>query len=279
MRPALTRAALAHYNDFGHSLIYAGKAVALIDRLGESVAEPLLVALVRGLVNATREDLTPDFRDYAPALARFGASARGAGAALPGPSELRGLGVRACLRRVSACVAPPEAIFRRLLAANAEAMLSFDTSHERRTRGAANDNVGWLDFTHALTFANAARQQCSRLPDLWPAALLQMACFLGRNQRYRAGRAPMTRWRVVDETGFWRDAERAVLDHGLDDVIASAHRLKTMLAVRQESLALPAGRHRNLLLAALNRFLHEPLERRHVRRTAHQALRFAALES
>ena len=51
----LSRASLAHYNDFGHSLIYVTKAGRLIERLGSGVAEPLLLSLVRGLVFATRE--------------------------------------------------------------------------------------------------------------------------------------------------------------------------------------------------------------------------------
>ena len=45
----MTRAALAHYADFGHSLIYTVQALRLIDRLGPEVASPVLLALVRSL--------------------------------------------------------------------------------------------------------------------------------------------------------------------------------------------------------------------------------------
>ena len=38
LESALTKAALAHYNDFGHSLIYVQKARELIDHLGEQYA-------------------------------------------------------------------------------------------------------------------------------------------------------------------------------------------------------------------------------------------------
>ena len=55
----LCQAALAHYNDFGHSLIYVIKTGELIAHLGEASAEPLLLALVRAMVNAFREDLIP----------------------------------------------------------------------------------------------------------------------------------------------------------------------------------------------------------------------------
>src|SRR5262249_6133519 len=62
--PVLAAAALAHYAGFGHSLIYVGKTVELVRRLGATVAEPLLCLLVRNLIYARREDLLPEFRDY-----------------------------------------------------------------------------------------------------------------------------------------------------------------------------------------------------------------------
>ena len=67
-----TLAALAHYNDFGHSLIYVSKVKELISHLGESVTEPLLLSLVREIIFATREDKIPEFRGYADALANWG---------------------------------------------------------------------------------------------------------------------------------------------------------------------------------------------------------------
>ena len=53
---SLTHAALAHYNAFGHTLIYVTKAGYLTGRLGDSVTEPLLLSLVREMVYAPRED-------------------------------------------------------------------------------------------------------------------------------------------------------------------------------------------------------------------------------
>jgi hypothetical protein len=41
-----------------------------------------------------------------------------------------------------------------------------------------------IDFTHALTFANASRHICEERPDLWPRAALQLALFVGRNRKY-----------------------------------------------------------------------------------------------
>ena len=54
-----TQAALAHFNDFGHSLIFVSKVATLGDRLGRDVLPFLTRNLVRSLVYATREDLLP----------------------------------------------------------------------------------------------------------------------------------------------------------------------------------------------------------------------------
>ena len=71
LRGAIGEAALAHYADFGHCAIYTFKAGQLIDRLGEAAAEPVLLALTRMLVRATREERLPEFRGYAMALAEW----------------------------------------------------------------------------------------------------------------------------------------------------------------------------------------------------------------
>src|SRR5439155_22839376 len=98
------------------------------------------------------------------------------------------------------------------------------------------DNVNWLDFTHGLTFANAARLQCTRYPELWPAALLQMACFTGRNAGYTTP-ADTAAWRVGDRERFYAESVQRIADHGEDRYILAAHLLKTFLAVREEVAA------------------------------------------
>src|SRR5213593_2106603 len=93
LEPALAAAALAHYNDFGHTLIYLMHVRRLIERLGTDVEKPLLLAWLRSLIFATREDLLADFRRYADALAAWPASVR-AGGMLPGPSAFEEQSVR-----------------------------------------------------------------------------------------------------------------------------------------------------------------------------------------
>ena len=277
---SFSRAALAHYNDFGHSLIYVSKAGHLIERLGAGVAEPLLLSLVRGLVFATREDLIPEYRGYAKALARWGKAGNGA---IPASGDWRGLGIdKALARAVASSAAAPFDLFHALLGASARNLLAFDDAHQDRVQVSVDDNVGWLSFTHGLTFANAVRKQCAKFPELWPPALLQMACFSGRNARYTTGDgedsegADGASWRVEDADAFLASAVEGLYDHGCGEFIVSVHLLKTVLAVREEVRAEPPADVADLLAAGLNRFLNARLKRRQVRRSVYQAMKFAA---
>ncbi|MBI3706217.1 MAG: Rieske (2Fe-2S) protein [Proteobacteria bacterium] len=273
LMPALARAALTHYQDFGHALIYVTKAETLIAALGREVAEPLLLSLVRGLVYATREDLLPEFRDYADKLASWGKV--GDDAKLESAS-LRGLNARHAMARVAGWGGrhEPAAIYAMLLEALAWNMLHFDLSFDTRTEGPIGDNINWLDFTHGVTFANAVRKTCAHVPALWPAGLLQLACFVGRNVGYVDAALDEAPWRVSDPAAFLDRAIAGLFDHGRERFIVAAHLVKTLLAARQEGAAVPVAAP--TVLAAANRLLHSPLKGRHRLRTAKQTLAFVA---
>lgn len=273
--PALSRAALAHYIDFGHLLIYVVKCGRLIERLGRRVERPLLLALVRGLVYAAREDLIPEFRGYAKALAGFDAAParpldRGA---------LSKAGIGPALDLVAAAGAsPPFELYTALLGVNAERLLNFDLAFDNRNDKPVADNASWLDVTHGITFANAVRLQCGKFPALWPAGLLQLACHAGRNLGFTDPKQDPARWQVSDADGFFGTEIAALFDHGIEEEIVAVHRLKTLLAAREEWRAGTAGEDTPRLLAAINRYLHEPIKGRHPRRTARQAMAFVARE-
>jgi nitrite reductase/ring-hydroxylating ferredoxin subunit len=275
---ALSAAALAHYADFGHSLIYVMHTGRLIARLGERAEAPLLLALTRSLANASREDLIPEFRAYGDMLAAFPPMAR-TGAALAA-SEFLGRSVRDTMQAVvdhAVSVTTPD-LYRALLAAGAMNLLRFDLRVQEQTDNAVGDNVGWLDFTHAITFANAARLQCSRFPELWPAALLQMACFVGRNAGFTDGAIRLEDWRVPDRARFEAACVARITDHAQPLYIHSVHLLKTFLAAREEIDAGLPDDHAEIVLAAVNRFFNAPIKTKHARRTAQQALGFVARE-
>ena len=268
----LTRAALTHYNDFGHSLIYVTKAATLIHHLGNGVLEPLLFSLVRSLIYATREDKIPEFRHYDTALNNWNND----GMTVPVASHWHQKGIKTSIDlAVAASGVDSMEIYRQLLLVNAHNLLCFDSNQQNKNRIPVSGNVGWLDFTHGLTFANAVRKQCMKYPELWPQGLLQMACFTGRNAAYTL--SAFDKEQVVDESieEAIQNAVELVFDHGQGEYIVSVHLLKTTLAVCEEVTLLERS-EKLLLIAALKRFLSSPVKRRFSRRTAYQSLRFVA---
>ena len=277
LRQALAQAALAHYQDFGHAAIYTLKAAELARHLDPAASGALLLSLVRSLVYASREDLLPEFRFYAEARASWG-KANGKEPPPLDSAALLGKPAKAAMQTVAAWSARhrPLEIYRALLAAAATQMLHFDRQYEQRIDGPIADNVGWLDFTHAITFSNAGRALAGADAALWPSVLLQIACFIGRNAKYVDMKQDVARWRVDDPLVFFGTATERLYDHGVGEFIVSAHLLKTTLAARAEAAATPenaAG-----LAAAVNRFLNTPLKRRHALRTAGQMRGFVAEE-
>jgi len=244
----------------------------LIHRLGDAVMQPLLLSLVRSLVFASREDRIPEFRAYADELKKWGQR----GGKKPDPALWRQKGINKSLRTAVACSnSAPEEVYNALLLANAFNLLSFDIEQQDRIHVSVSGNVGWLDFTHGLTFANAVRRQCSRFPELWPRGLLQMACFHGRNAAFTRPDSELERWRPDDAGEQIERLLLRVLDHGQGEHIVSVHLLKTALAVREETRRLETA-EAEVLVAALTRFFDSPLKRRQARRTAFQSLQFVA---
>ena len=274
----LTRAALLHYNDFGHSVIYVTKAGKLIGRLGSKVAEPLLLSLARSLIYTRREDRIPEFRRYKETLETWGQADTIAIDAIDMHAWHK-LGINKALElTASFSNAPPEQLYAALLGASAGNMLAYDLQQQNKVNIPISDNVGWLDFTHAITFASAVRMQCQKFPDLWPAGLLQIACFIGRNAAFTEHEPDLARWRVDGIDGFFAHAVDDLHDHNCDAFIVSAHLLKTVLAARTEIQANAPEEVSEYLAAAINRFLNSPLKRKQARRTAHQAMTFVAMD-
>ncbi|MEX0922155.1 MAG: Rieske (2Fe-2S) protein [Rhodovibrionaceae bacterium] len=268
LRPAFAAAALAHYQGFGHAAIYTVKTGELIAQLGKESQEPLLLALTRYLIETSREDLIPEFRSYAPALAKWRA---GADAAPPAEDFVTG-SVAQILERIAGCGAAPEALYRSLLRAAALQMLRFDLSRQDRSEGPVSQNIGWLDFTHAITFANAGRQLAEETPRLWPQVLLQIGCFLGRNSGFLGNAEGSADWAVDDPEAFLAEARRGLFDHRAPEPIVAAHLVKLLTAITEEVERAPEAETAPALAAAAKRFLNTPLRRKHALRSAHQAL-------
>ena len=275
LRPVFARAALAHYADFGHSAIYVLKSFELITRLGQEVALPLLLLLTRSLVRATREDLLPEFRGFASALRAW----PDGGAAPIDARNLIGLNPDRLLSRLLASSRRPvKELYDALLEAAAYNLLHFDRAFEEASDGLLADNVSWLDFTHALTFANAARQLCEETPTLWPRALLQLGLFVGRNCKY-VRHEETSDWQVEDGEAFLSAQLEKLYDHGIAEPIIACHRLKVLFALQSELAQACEAPWASIWLAAVRRYLATPLKRHHGLRLARQALQFVASEN
>jgi hypothetical protein len=276
MRPAFAEAALAHYADFGHCAIYTLKAGQLISRLGGEAAEPLLLALTRMLVRSTREERLPGFRFYAKALAAYD----GAGSEPARAEDFIGTSIDGALKRTLASSGREvRELYDALLGAAAWNLLHFDRTYEQATDGAIADNIGWLDFTHALTFANACRHICEERQDLWPRALLQMALFVGRNRKYVIGEQDVARWRANDRESFLAREMAGLYDHAIPEPIIACHRVKVLCALEDELAAAPDAPWAEQMCAGVNRYLNTPMKRHQGLRTATQAIDFIAREA
>jgi nitrite reductase/ring-hydroxylating ferredoxin subunit len=268
----LDRAALAHYQDFGHAAIYTDKVRNLIAALGPAVEEPLLLWLVRTLCYSTREDLIPEFRPYGEALAKWDDK----GDAPVAAADFHGLSVREACKRTLKSSGRTEELFDALLGAAAWNLLHFDLTFDTAVKAPVGEGVGWLDFTHGITFANAVRHICARQPTLWPQGLLQMACFVGRNKRYVDPAVKASKWRIKDAGAFFEAETEALYDHGIWRGILAVHRAKTLAAAEDLMAANPKAPYRGVLLAGVNRFLKSDIKGKHVLRTMNQALDFIA---
>ncbi len=290
--PVLLQAALSHYADFGHSVIYLSHLRALVVRLGPASLRPLLRAWLRALLYATREDLLPDFKAYAPALAQWPGpgpahaepAMAGAGLAAIHCEALESKSIKQTLSAVLAAASTdPMSLLQALQQAGAHHLLRFDQSVAERSDNAITDNIGWLDFSHALTFAQALRELLPLAPQLWPQGLLQMALFVGRNTPYLqpelSADAAVQAWRVSDAMAFHARCRAQVLDHGLGLDIFAVHWLKTWMATRDAIAAGLTEAAQQSLLAAVHRLFEARFKQRHVLRSARQALAFVARES
>ena len=172
---------------------------------------------------------------------------------------------------------PPAELYDALLGAAAWNLLHFDLAFDRAAGPVIADNVSWLDFTHALTFANAARRLCAERPDLWPRALLQLALFVGRNRAYVADQ-DVERWAVGRPAEFVAHEMAQLYDHGVPEPIVACHRLKVLCALEDELAHAPDAPWAGVVSAGVNRYLQTPMKRHHGLRLARQARAFIAHE-
>lgn len=194
VRHQFITAATAHHLGYGHGMIYTQKAFELLDRIGWDQAPAVLPHLAETLGYLTREDLLPYMVKAMRALARVDLDAL---AAAPDRSQTGWSDPTLAGRFLAAPEAPIEAGARAVLdGAGIEGLL--DTVVEGASlRLLAHDldiefdvavPFGWLDITHVLTLAQAARWAWRADPGPHTARAALFALWLlfdsGRQERH-----------------------------------------------------------------------------------------------
>ncbi len=287
LRPWFAGAVSDHHLSYGHGAIYGQKAFELLDMIGWDRAATVLPHLVPTIVYGTREDKLPYMRPFMKALAAadLGALAdldvdpgwEDDGAllgALLGDHRTAALDAAVAALRAGSGV---DGVLDVVVAAVSERMLRYDTAGEFEF----SDDFGWLDITHGMTYANAARwhhrQEVERgagpNPDLVRLALFTVfqAHWTGRHEWHTrvAERAEVAAG-PADLGEYGARLQRESLLDGTAAFIIHAHAVKTSRAAAREALGMSSS----LPLDAAARFLAAPKLERFVAATVERSIEF-----
>jgi nitrite reductase/ring-hydroxylating ferredoxin subunit len=286
VRPWLVGAVTDHHLSYGHGAIYVQKAFALLDRLGWDRADTVLPHLVPAIGLATREDRLPYMRPYVRAVATLdlgGLARLGEGGDRTVASGPEGVALHHALLGRDASLIP--AAVAGLLGAGAgtegllDAVVGVAThrlAHYDPRVEVASDRTdfGWLDVTHALTYAAAARWAWRSEPGPGTVRLALWAAFLafysGRRGYVEIGDTddPVAAGAVpVEPAGLCR----AALEDRAGSWIVTAHLIKTTSAAVAESAETGSAAPR----AAAARFVAAPRREVFVALNVRKALQLA----
>jgi nitrite reductase/ring-hydroxylating ferredoxin subunit len=257
-----------HHLGYGHPAIYVQKAFTLLEQLGWDRADAVLPHLVPAIGWSRREDHLPYMRSFTRALTEVDLAALASAEVAAGwagsddASRLRftilGRDAKAVLERAGAAVlsgAGIEGLLDVVVGVASHRLAHYDPTAELTSD---DTDFGWLDITHSLTYASAARWAWRHDPGpdtarlaLWTAF---HACYAGRRGYVEVGAEAAD---PVAPTVLPRPAalSRAALEDTSAGVpIICAHLVKTTSAAIVEAEA--TGDDAPLLAAA--RFVAAP---------------------
>jgi nitrite reductase/ring-hydroxylating ferredoxin subunit len=287
IRPWLVGAVSDHHLSYGHGAIYVQKAFALLDHLGWDRADTVLPHLVPALGYGTREDRLPYMRTFTSAvggldltaLAHLGEAGAHHGVGGPERAALRTSLLGRDARPIPAAAvallragAGIDAVLDVVVDVAAHRLLRYDPAAEVNSD---RTDFGWLDITHALTYASAARWAWRAQPGpdtvrltLWAAFL---AFYAGRRGYVEIGddhADPVNPGDVpLDPAGLCR----AALEDRAGSWIVAAHLVKTTGAAVVEA----AETRTDAPLAAAARFVAAPRRETFVALNVRKALQLA----
>ncbi len=282
LRPWFTAVISDHLLSYGHGAIYTQKAFQLLDRLGWERADTVLPHLVPTIVYGTREDTLPYMRPFTKALAGVDLDALSAvevdpswrddgrlqAALLDGGDRAAPLHAAVDALRDGAGV---DGVLDVVVDAVSDRMLRYDTAGELDF----HDDFGWLDITHGITYANAARWHGAHLrhPDTIRLALwcVFLAHWTGRHEWHTTiGPQHEIDLATTDVVVAGEELQRKALDDTTTAFIVHAHAVKTTRAASEE-----AARSGSLKpLQAASRFLDAPKLERFVAATVTRSIDF-----
>ncbi len=258
IRHQLIEAASAHHLGYGHGMIYTQKSFEVLDRVGWHRAPDLLPHLAARLVWSTREDTLPYMTKAMRALTAVDLNALAETTKADGwaPNGL-----------VDTMLDAPEAPIETAVAAatngaGIEGLLdavSLGASrrllrHDLQVELDLEDDFGWLDITHALTTAQAARWAWRTDPGPHTARAALFAVWLlfdsGRAER-RYGISDQTTEATAGgeaiagtTTGLAEPLTAAVIGNRTEEAVAAAmtgDQTEVGLALAEASLSDMAG--------------------------------------
>jgi len=284
LRPWFTDVVSDHLLSYGHGAIYAQKAFELLDRIGWERADTVLPHLVPRLVYSTREDKLPYMKLFHRGVAQLDLLAIAEAATDPNDgwvddgrllSALLGDDrTEAALATGAAFAAgaPIDDVLDVVVSAVSERMLRYDPAGEFDF----HDDFGWLDITHGLTYARAARWHAAgqvATPDLirlvlWTAFL---ANWTGRHEWHTGvGERAEVEPRSSDLLAYGRSLQHEALLDGTTAFIVHAHAVKMSVAATDEAVRLGS----TLPLDATARFMAAPKLERFVAATVTRSIDF-----
>jgi nitrite reductase/ring-hydroxylating ferredoxin subunit len=279
--PWFTAVVSDHHLSYGHAAIYSQKAFQLLDALGWDRAATVLPHLVPTIVLGTREDKLPYMRRFRRALAEVDLptlaevepaddwedDGRLLGALLGEDRTAPLTGAVAALH--DGCTV--DRLLDVVVAAVSERMLRYDVTGEQDL----HDDFGWLDITHGLTYANAARWHHAQQPGVDALRLALWTVFqahwTGRHEWHspNGDRAEVSPG-PGDLRAYGQLLQRRSLLDETSTFIVHAHAVKTSVAATEEALRSGSS----LPLDATARFLDAPRLERFVAATVARSIDF-----
>ena len=287
LRPWFTDIVSDHLLSYGHGAIYAQKAFQLLERLGWERADTVLPHLLPTLVYGTREDKLPYMKLFHRGLAERDLHHLAEAAAEPSRdwaddgrlmTALLGDDRTEAARAAGTALVHGAGLDRVLdvvVAAVSERLLRYDTAGERDF----HDDFGWLDITHGLTYANAARWHVrTRQPPRDCSMRHGWCCGPCSSPTGRGAMSGTPQWgadmrcepRSTDLAAYGEALQDEALQDGTTAFIVHAHAVKMSVAATSEAVRSQSS----LPLDATARFMAAPKLERFVAATVTRSIDF-----